>query len=176
MPEPDAVLGFAACRIGCAPAFDAVEDPAARRPTPPLAGRREAWRGLKSRRYVLIHGSGSDSWYWHRVAPLLRQHGNDVVPPDLPSGDDRAGLREYADAVVDAIGDRRRLVVVAQSLAGFTAPLVCSRVPVDLVILVAAMVPLPAESPNEWFATPGGARRGASRANGAAALPPTRST
>ena len=42
--------------------------------------------------------------------------GHDVVAPDLPSDDDSAGLSEYADAVVGAIGDRTDLIVVAQSL------------------------------------------------------------
>jgi hypothetical protein len=57
--------------------------------------------------------------------------------------------------VVNAIGDRRDLILVAQSMGGFTAPLVCDRVPVDLMILVAAMVPLPGESPGEWWANTG---------------------
>ena len=57
--------------------------------------------------------------------------------------------------VVEAIGDRTDLVVVAQSLGGFTAPLVCDRVPVALLILVAAMVPLPGESPGDWWANTG---------------------
>ncbi len=105
--------------------------------------------------YVLIHGAASDSWYWHLVVPRLRARGHDVVAPDLPSDDDSAGLSEYADAVVDAIGDhtdRDDLVVVAQSLGGFTAPLVCDRVPVRLMVLVAAMVPLPGERPADWWA------------------------
>jgi pimeloyl-ACP methyl ester carboxylesterase len=105
--------------------------------------------------FVLIHGAGSDSWYWHLVVPELIARGHDVVTPDLPSDDDAAGLREYADAVVDAIGDRTDLVVVAQSLAGFTAPLVCVRVPVSLMVLVAAMVPSPGESAGEWWANTG---------------------
>jgi pimeloyl-ACP methyl ester carboxylesterase len=105
--------------------------------------------------YVLIHGAGSDSWYWHLVAPELEARGHDVVAPDLPSGDDAAGLSEYADTVVDAIGSRTDLVVVAQSMAGFTAPLVCDRVPVSLLILVAAMVPLPGEAPGDWWANTG---------------------
>jgi pimeloyl-ACP methyl ester carboxylesterase len=105
--------------------------------------------------YVLIHGASSDSWYWHRVIPKLRNYGHDVVAPDLPSDDDDAGLAEYADTVVDAIGDRRDLIVVAQSMAGFTAPLVCSCLPVDLLIMVAAMVPLPNESPGEWWENTG---------------------
>ena len=105
--------------------------------------------------YVLIHGAGSDSWYWHLVEPELRAHGHDVVAPDLPCDDDTAGLAEYTDVVVDAIGDRSDLVVVAQSLGGFTAPLVCARLPVDLLILVAAMVPRPGESPGDWWANTG---------------------
>lgn len=101
--------------------------------------------------YVLIHGAGSDSWYWHLVTPELRARGHDVVAPDLPSDDDQAGLPEYADAVVDAIGDRTDLVVVGQSMGGFTAPMVCARVRASLLILVAAMIPRPGESPGDWW-------------------------
>src|SRR5215472_17406053 len=95
--------------------------------------------------YALIHGAGSDSWYWHLVEPELRARGHDVVAPDLPCEDDSAGLSAYTDAVIDAFGghDSSDVVVVAQSLGGFTAPLVCERVPVRLMILVAAMVPRP---------------------------------
>ncbi|MFE2428821.1 alpha/beta fold hydrolase [Streptomyces sp. NPDC059373] len=105
--------------------------------------------------YVLIHGAGSDSWYWHRVVPLLRARGHEVVTPDLPCEDEEAGLAEYTDVVVDAIGGRTDPVLVAQSMAGFTAPLVCTRVPVELMVLVAAMVPAPGESPADWWANTG---------------------
>jgi pimeloyl-ACP methyl ester carboxylesterase len=108
--------------------------------------------------YVLIHGAASDSWYWHLVLPRLRALGHDVVAPDLPCDDDSAGLSEYTGAVVDAIGgrrDRNDLVVVAQSLGGFTAPLVCDRVPVRLLVLLAAMVPRPGERPGDWWANTG---------------------
>ena len=105
--------------------------------------------------YVLIHGAGSDSWYWHLVRPELQAWGHEVVAPDLPCDDDAAGLSEYVDVVLDSIGDRTDLVVVAQSMAGFTAPLLCDRVPVDMIILVAAMVPLPGESPGDWWANTG---------------------
>src|SRR5207237_10264198 len=108
--------------------------------------------------YILIHGAGSDGWYWHLVAPLLEARGHDVVAPDLPCDDDSAGLAEYVDVVVDAIGGRTDLVLVAQSLAGFTAPLVCDRLPVDLMILVAAMVPSPGESPGDCVAKTGWAQ------------------
>jgi hypothetical protein len=105
--------------------------------------------------YVLLPGAGSDPWYWHRVTPLLEERGHAVVAVDLPVDDDRAGFGEYADVTVEAIGDRRDLILVAQSLAGFTAPLVCERVPVDLMVLVAAMVPRPGESPRDWWANTG---------------------
>jgi len=105
--------------------------------------------------YVLIHGAGSDSWYWHLVIPELRARGHQVVAPDLPCDDDAAGFAEYTDVVVKAIGDRTDLILVAQSMAGFTAPLVCSRVAVDLLVMLAAMVPLPGESPGDWWANTG---------------------
>ena len=81
-----------------------------------------------------------------------------MVAPDLPCDDDAAGLAEYADAVVAAIGERSDLVLVTQSLAGFTAPLVCERVPVALLVMVAAMVPSSGESAGEWWANTGHAR------------------
>jgi pimeloyl-ACP methyl ester carboxylesterase len=105
--------------------------------------------------YVLIHGAGSDSWYWHLVTPRLEGQGHDVVAVDLPCDDDAAGLDEYADVVVNAIGARPDVILVAQSLGGFTAPLVCERVAVALMVLVAAMVPRPGESPGEWWANTG---------------------
>jgi pimeloyl-ACP methyl ester carboxylesterase len=105
--------------------------------------------------YVLIHGAGSDSWYWHLVSPQLRARSHDVVAVDLPCDDDDAGLVQYADAVVAAVGERRDVVLVAQSLAGFTAPLVCDRLPVVLMVLVAAMTPRPGETPGDWWANTG---------------------
>jgi pimeloyl-ACP methyl ester carboxylesterase len=102
--------------------------------------------------YVLIPGAGGDAWYWHLLEPELRGRGHDVVAADLPASDDSAGLAEYAGAVVEAIGDRTGIVLVAQSLGGFTAPLVCERVPVDLLVMLNAMVPSPGESAGEWWA------------------------
>jgi len=105
--------------------------------------------------YVLIHGAGSDAWYWHRVVPRLEALGHDVVAVDLPCDDDAAGLDAYADTVAAAIGQRPAPILVAQSLAGFTAPLVAARRPVALLVLVAAMVPRPGESAGEWWTNTG---------------------
>jgi len=110
--------------------------------------------GLVSRvTFVLIPGAGGSAWYWHLVAPTLQQRGHEAVPVSLPAGDDEAGLPEYAAAVVGVIGDwqPRRVVLVAQSLAGFTAPLVCNKVPVAMLVLLNAMIPNPGETPGEWW-------------------------
>ena len=102
--------------------------------------------------FVLIHGAGDVGWYWHLVEAELRARGHDAIAPDLPCDDDSAGLPEYADAVVEAIGERTDLVVVAQSLGAFTAPLVCDRVPAKLMVLVAPMIPAPGEAPSDYWA------------------------
>jgi pimeloyl-ACP methyl ester carboxylesterase len=104
--------------------------------------------------FAFIHGAGDVGWYWHLVAAELEERGHDTVAPDLPCDDDSAGLPEYADAVAAAAGGRAGLVVVAQSLGGFTAPLVCDRIPVALLVLVAPMIPAPGEAPARfWSAT-----------------------
>ena len=102
--------------------------------------------------FALIHGAGDVGWYWHLVEDELRRRGHDTVAPDLPCDDDAAGLPEYTDAVVEAIADKTDLVVVAQSLGGFTAPLVCERVPATLMVLVAPMIPAPNEAPADYWA------------------------
>ena len=101
--------------------------------------------------YVLIHGSGDVGWYWHLVVAELRQLGHNVVTMDLPVEDDSAGLARYAGVVIESIGDHTNLVVVAQSFGGYVAPLVCARVPVRLLVLVAGMIPAPGESAEEMW-------------------------
>ncbi|HWM19868.1 MAG TPA: alpha/beta hydrolase [Ilumatobacteraceae bacterium] len=108
--------------------------------------------------FVLIPGAGGDAWYWHLLTPELIERGHDVVVVELPADDDTAGLADYVDVVIDAIGDRRDrtdLVLVAQSLGGFTAPLVAARVPVELIVLVTAMIPAPGEPAGAWWTNTG---------------------
>jgi pimeloyl-ACP methyl ester carboxylesterase len=105
--------------------------------------------------YVLLPGAGGDSWYWHLVAPKLRSRGHQVLTPDLPAADDSAGLGEYAEVAVSVIGGRRRVIVVAQSMAAFLAPMLCERIDVELLVLVAPMIPYPGESPGAWWSNTG---------------------
>jgi Alpha/beta hydrolase family len=101
--------------------------------------------------FVLVPGAGGAAWYWHRVVPLLQDAGHEAIAVDLPADDELAGLPEYTREVVNAIGDRVDVVVVAQSLGGFTAPLVAATVPVRALVLVNAMIPLPGETPGAWW-------------------------
>lgn len=105
--------------------------------------------------FAFIHGAGDVGWYWHLVTAELEKRGHDTVAPDLPCDDDSAALPEYADTVAAAAGDRDGLVVVAQSLGGFVAPLVCDRVPVALIVLVAPMIPAPGEAPADYWSATG---------------------
>jgi pimeloyl-ACP methyl ester carboxylesterase len=102
--------------------------------------------------FILIPGAGGrSSSYWRRVVPLLRAGGSDAIAVDLPGDDETAGLPEYARLVTDAIGDRGDVVLVAMSLGGFTAPLVATAVPPRSLVLVNAMIPVPGETPGEWW-------------------------
>ena len=119
--------------------------------------------------FAIVHGAGGSAWEWHLVREELLARGHEVVAVDLPSDDESAGLEQYADTVVAAVlavtgaalsgetpdeapGD---VVLVAHSLGGFVAPLVAARIPVRRLVLVAAMVPAPGETGDEWWETSG---------------------
>ena len=100
--------------------------------------------------FVLIPGAGGEAWYWHRVASDLNSFGHEAIAVDLPAGDDTAGWDEYATAVERAMDGRTDVILVAQSLAGFSAPIVADRQRVDLLVLVNAMIPRPGETGAAW--------------------------
>jgi pimeloyl-ACP methyl ester carboxylesterase len=104
-----------------------------------------------TRTFVLIPGAGGTAWYWHRVIPLLREAGHEAIAVDLPGDDPRAGLPEYAGLVGAAVDGRPDTVLVAQSLGGFTAPMVAAAVPVSAMVFVNAMIPVPGETPGAWW-------------------------
>jgi pimeloyl-ACP methyl ester carboxylesterase len=101
--------------------------------------------------YVLIPGAGCTPWHWHLLAAQLEARGQEVIAVDLPCDDETAGLSSYCEAVVAAVGRRTDLVVVAHSMGGFTAPAVCERLPVDLLVFVAGMIPRPGEAVSEYW-------------------------
>jgi len=101
--------------------------------------------------FVLIPGAGGTAWYWHRVVPMLQAAGYEAIAVDLPGPDEKAGLDVYAEIVVKALENQKDVILIAQSLGAFTAPLVCERVPVRMLILANPMIPLPGETAGEWW-------------------------
>lgn len=104
---------------------------------------------------VLVHGAGSSSWDWHLVVPLLRRAGHVVLAPDLPCDDNSAGLEQYTEVVVDAVGGRQDVALVGHSLGALTATIAADRVAAGLLVLVCPMVPGPGESPADWWEATG---------------------
>ena len=107
--------------------------------------------------FVLLPGAGGAAWYWHRVGPRLSAAGHATIAVDLPGDDPTAGLERYADLVASAAQGRPDVTLVAQSMGGFTAPLVCARLPVRRLVLVNAMIPTPGEKAGEWWGHTGSA-------------------
>jgi pimeloyl-ACP methyl ester carboxylesterase len=106
------------------------------------------------RTYVLIPGAGGNAHFWYRVTPLLADAGHQVAPLDLPNWPG-ATLADQAEAIVAAGAAADEVVLVAQSMGGFSAPLACDRLPVSHLFLVNAMIPVPGETPGEWWADTG---------------------
>ena len=101
--------------------------------------------------YVLIPGAGGRAWYWHLVSHGLAERGHRAIAVELPADDDTKGLPDYAQAVLDAVGTAREVVIVAASLGAFTAALVAGPLAAAAVVLVNPMIPLPGETPGQWW-------------------------
>jgi len=116
--------------------------------------------------FVLIPGAGGHAAYWNRLTPELEKGGHRAIAVDIQENDPSMDLRGFAAAVEAAMGDYADVIVVAQSLGGFTAPMI--RKPVRMIVLLNAMIPRPGESPNEWWGNTGSgaARREADLAAG----------
>jgi len=116
--------------------------------------------------FVLVPGAGGQAAHWALLVPELRRRGHQVIAVEIAGNDPALGLPEYAQIVDRAIGGRPGVVLVAQSLAGFTAPMI--RQPVAMIVLLNAMIPEPGETPGEWWDTTGSgaARRATDEAAG----------
>ena len=111
--------------------------------------------GMTTSTFILVPGAGGDAFYWHRVLPLLRDAGHEAVAVRLPAGEDGAGLAEYADVIAAAMRGARDVVLVAQSMGAFSAPLAVGRGDVVRLALVAPMIPAPGESAAEFWEASG---------------------
>ena len=107
--------------------------------------------------FVLVPGAGSDANYWSHLTPRLEQAGHQAIAVDLPNWPG-ATLGDQADAIVAAAAGLQRVVLVAQSMGAFSAPLACDRLSVDWLVLLNPMIPLPGETAGEWWDNTGQAR------------------
>lgn len=119
--------------------------------------------------FVLIPGAGGHGAYWNRLVPALERRGHHAVAVDIPEHEPGAGLADWAVRVERAAHGRQDVVLVAQSLGGFLAPIV--RVPARMIVFVNAMIPVPDETPDEWWAhtESGAALRATAEAEGRSA-------
>ncbi|QDQ98294.1 alpha/beta hydrolase [Tomitella fengzijianii] len=117
-------------------------------------------------RFILVPGAGGAAEvFWREVAAELAAHGHTAIPVEIPGDDPALGLPEYAAIVDEAIGAQRDVVLVAQSLGGFTAPMAGGNGSVGRIVLLNAMIPLPGETPAQWSeATGSGEARTAANA------------
>lgn len=101
---------------------------------------------------AFVHGAWHAPWVFDAVSEILDDAGIESIAPDLPITDPNAGCGEYADAMVDAVGERADLVVVGHSAGGLTAPLVAERLGAARLVMVAPLVPKPGCPPADDFA------------------------
>lgn len=110
---------------------------------------------MKRPTYVLVPGAGGAASYWNLVRRELAERGFDSVAVSLPGADDTQGLPEYVDLVVEAAAPFDDVVLVGQSLGGFSASWAADRIGPRELVLVNAMIPLPGETGGQWWAATG---------------------
>ena len=112
---------------------------------------------MSSPTVVLVPGAGGVAAYWHLVQAGLTSLGVDSIAVDLPGDDPEAGLPAYVDLITDAAAGLDDVVLVAQSLGGFSASWAADRLPTSAIVLLNAMIPLPGETAGEWWGATGSA-------------------
>src|ERR1700749_1916762 len=103
---------------------------------------------------VLVHGAWSDATAWQAVVPLLKAQGHEVIAVNLPGhGADATSfagisLQTYVDAVKNAIGDRKNVILVGHSMAGIVISQVAEEIPGQIkeLVYLAAYLPQNGES------------------------------
>jgi pimeloyl-ACP methyl ester carboxylesterase len=103
---------------------------------------------------VLVHGAWSDATAWQAVIPVLKAQGHEVIAVNLPGhGSDvtsfaNISLQSYVDAVKNAIGDRKNIILVGHSMAGLVISQVAEEIPGQIkeLVYLAAYLPQNGES------------------------------
>ncbi|MFY0408167.1 alpha/beta fold hydrolase [Solicola sp. PLA-1-18] len=106
---------------------------------------------------ALVHGGGDSGSAFDLLAAELQARGHTTSAVDLPFDRPEADLWALADAVVERTEGADDVLVVAHSWGGFVGPLVCARLGdrATALVMLAAMVPRPGETPGDWWAATG---------------------
>ncbi|CAH1653490.1 alpha/beta fold hydrolase [Chelatococcus asaccharovorans] len=107
--------------------------------------------------FVLVHGSWHGGWCWSRVAPILRQHGADVLAPTLTGQGERShllnpavGLKTHIDDVVQTLrfNEVRHAILVGHSHGGMVIRGVQDAAPdlISTLVYLDAHVPMDGDS------------------------------
>lgn len=101
--------------------------------------------------YVLVPGAGGAASYWNLVRERLAAHGVPSTAVALPGPDPESGLPEYVDLIVRAAEPLDDVVLVGQSLGGFSASWAADLIGPRELVLINAMIPLPGETAGQWW-------------------------
>jgi pimeloyl-ACP methyl ester carboxylesterase len=107
--------------------------------------------------FVLVPGAGGVAAYWHLVQDALTARGIKNIAVDLPGDEPEAGLTKYVDLITQAAADIDDVVLVGQSIGGFSASWAAERLPTSAIVLLNAMIPRPGETAGEWWGATGSA-------------------
>ena len=97
--------------------------------------------------FGLVHGACHGAWCWDRLTRLIEDAGHDAVAVDLPCENNAKTFSDYADVVTTSLADREHVVLVGHSLGGLTIPLVAAQRPVERLVFLCALLPLPGQLP-----------------------------
>lgn len=102
--------------------------------------------------FGLVHGAWHGAWCWERLAPELMGRGHKVVTVDLPIDDANATFSTYAEVIVESMeSEPAGAVLVAHSMGGLSVPIAATRLPVQAVVFVCALIPQPGRSLIDQF-------------------------
>lgn len=101
--------------------------------------------------FILIHGSWHSAWNWHKVVPILEQHGHKAIAVDLPGmGRDKTPIKDVTlELSVEKICDiidahEEQVILVGHSKNGIVISQVAELRPQKiekLIYLAAYLIP-----------------------------------
>lgn len=111
--------------------------------------------------FILIHGSWHSAWNWHKVVPILEQHGHKAIAVDLPGmGRDKTPIKDVTlqlsvEKICDIIdAHEEQVILVGHSKNGIVISQVAELRPqkIEKLIYLAAYLIPNGKTQAEYFA------------------------